>query len=394
VVTLYLKEKIFEKLLTLEIIDGIDGTMTTLLKTVDLQTRNLSLPKHKRVIRKILGYIKQNDLKPGDKMPGERTLAKMFGVSPLTIGKGLTRLVEQDILLRQVGSGTYIAKSPAAKEMLSVCRFGLITRYYEDDLYIIEVQRGFNQALAEADIERISLYQNSDTYLFNMQQYDLMGIAVITPLESSIKELVHIKSMAPLAIIGTQYESFEDITYSCDDKNAMCEATKYLASLGHKKIAILTAAGHHNLETRLRGYHLGMFEASLPVHPDWLITSHHYDGIGVDKEVSSHLAQILKVENAPTAVVASSPSLLLTAFRTAEALKMEIPSRLSIIGMDEIPKGQYVCTAPTTMVQPLEEIGYAAGKHLVASFRSEPIDLQHLHQPRLVIRNSCCPPGI
>ena len=49
--------------------------------------------------------------KIGDRLPSERDLAERFKVSRMTLRQAITLLVEEGILERRVGSGTYIASS-------------------------------------------------------------------------------------------------------------------------------------------------------------------------------------------------------------------------------------------------------------------------------------------
>jgi LacI family purine nucleotide synthesis repressor len=141
----------------------------------------------------------------------------------------------------------------------------------------------------------------------------------------------------------------------------------------------------------MHGFFQGMYDAHLPVHPDWIFSSPDYDGCGVDRHILEQLLDKLQQPHAPTALIAPSPSLMLTAYRAADSLDIRIPRDLSIVGMDEIPHGEYVNVAPTTLRQPLEAIGKAAGEHLWASFSSKESDVKHLFKPTLIERESCQP---
>lgn len=55
--------------------------------------------------------IVAGSLKPGDRLPATRTLAKEFGVSRATIVESFDRLISEGILETRVGAGTYVAQS-------------------------------------------------------------------------------------------------------------------------------------------------------------------------------------------------------------------------------------------------------------------------------------------
>jgi GntR family transcriptional regulator len=66
-------------------------------------------PLYKGVQRALLERLASGELKPGQLIPSERQLATEFGVSIGTLRKAIDDLVEQRILIRQQGKGTYVA---------------------------------------------------------------------------------------------------------------------------------------------------------------------------------------------------------------------------------------------------------------------------------------------
>ncbi len=66
-------------------------------------------PLYKSVQRNLMEQLASGDLKPGQLIPSERQLATEFAVSIGTLRKAIDDLVEQRILIRQQGKGTYVA---------------------------------------------------------------------------------------------------------------------------------------------------------------------------------------------------------------------------------------------------------------------------------------------
>ncbi len=54
--------------------------------------------------------IKQGDLKPGQKLPSEGELAAQFGVSRMTARQGISDLINEGLLYRRRGIGTFVAQ--------------------------------------------------------------------------------------------------------------------------------------------------------------------------------------------------------------------------------------------------------------------------------------------
>jgi len=55
-------------------------------------------------------YIKENNLKGNDLIPSELKLSEYFSVSRVTVRMAIDKLVEENILYKKKGSGTYIKK--------------------------------------------------------------------------------------------------------------------------------------------------------------------------------------------------------------------------------------------------------------------------------------------
>ncbi len=68
-------------------------------------------PLYKQLKEHIRTWIESNRLQPGDKIPTERELARLWGVSRLTVRQAIAELVEEGILYRVQGSGTYVAEA-------------------------------------------------------------------------------------------------------------------------------------------------------------------------------------------------------------------------------------------------------------------------------------------
>lgn len=64
------------------------------------------------VIARISGLIKGSQLKPGDRLPAERDLARQLGVSRPSLRAGLRALASMGVLKSRQGAGTFVAGGP------------------------------------------------------------------------------------------------------------------------------------------------------------------------------------------------------------------------------------------------------------------------------------------
>ncbi len=70
---------------------------------------NSSIPMYKQAIQFINELISKKNLQPGDKIPSEAELVKSLGVSRITIRSAITEMVEEGLLTRSQGKGTFVS---------------------------------------------------------------------------------------------------------------------------------------------------------------------------------------------------------------------------------------------------------------------------------------------
>ncbi len=67
--------------------------------------------------------IERNELNPGDQIPTEAYLTEKYGVSRITVRKAIEDLVDDDILVRKQGKGTFVAVPKIERELITVNSF-------------------------------------------------------------------------------------------------------------------------------------------------------------------------------------------------------------------------------------------------------------------------------
>ncbi|WP_263143586.1 histidine utilization repressor [Pseudomonas sp. RIT-PI-AD] len=78
-------------------------------------------PQYLRIKTHILAAIRAGELRPGDRIPAETSLAGQFGVSRMTVNRAIRELADAGVVQRFVGDGTYIAE-PRAESPLTEIR--------------------------------------------------------------------------------------------------------------------------------------------------------------------------------------------------------------------------------------------------------------------------------
>src|SRR5215472_12285691 len=64
------------------------------------------------IIAQLRDMILNGQLKPGERLPGHRDLARMFGVSITSVREAISALISAGILETQAGYGTFVSRTP------------------------------------------------------------------------------------------------------------------------------------------------------------------------------------------------------------------------------------------------------------------------------------------
>jgi GntR family transcriptional repressor for pyruvate dehydrogenase complex len=67
-----------------------------------------------QVVARVYELIKRDELKPGDRLPPERELAKQLGISRPSLRAGLSSLISMGVLQSRQGAGTFLVDGPPA----------------------------------------------------------------------------------------------------------------------------------------------------------------------------------------------------------------------------------------------------------------------------------------
>lgn len=74
--------------------------------SIDLQSRT---PIYEQLYKKVVELILKNELKPNDKLPSVRELAKTLGVNPNTVSKAFQLLERDKVIYSLAGRGSFVS---------------------------------------------------------------------------------------------------------------------------------------------------------------------------------------------------------------------------------------------------------------------------------------------
>ncbi len=150
-------------------------------------------------------------------------------------------------------------------------------------------------------------------------------------------------------------EELKAPSVSVDNYSAAYSTVKYLMSLGHEKVGMLSADNDY-ISTVLRrtGYKVALRDGGIEPKEDW------YSEADRDYSFASGVLaakKILEQENPPTALFCVSDILALSAISAANDLGIRVPEELSISGFDDVDYTKMFHPYLTTVAQPCYDMG-------------------------------------
>jgi GntR family transcriptional repressor for pyruvate dehydrogenase complex len=106
--------------------------------------------------------VQNDDLKPGDRLPPERQLAIMFGVSRNSVREAIKSLEQYGVLISKPGAGTYIAENSQANLAMAMGDAFARERHRLDDIFELRL-------LLEPQIAHLAAQRITEKELQKMQ---------------------------------------------------------------------------------------------------------------------------------------------------------------------------------------------------------------------------------
>jgi LacI family transcriptional regulator len=240
--------------------------------------------------------------------------------------------------------------------------------------YIVRMQQGSLKACRSSHYELLihpCNYRNSKDIAelaLLIQEARPAGIILAAPL-SNMPKIVHAidATGTPFVRLSPGGPNGNQLSVATNDREVSAEMTRYLASLGHKRIAFITGHPTHKaVANRFLGYKDGLKESGLAFSEDLVVAGDNSFGTG-----ESCGFELLERPEPPTAIFAANDDMAAGVIRTADRLGISIPQQLSVAGFDDIALAQQVFPTLTTIRQPLAAMAERAATVLIGN-SSEP----------------------
>jgi GntR family transcriptional regulator of arabinose operon len=372
---------------------------------------NTRTPLYKQIKEYVLNNIRQSVWQSNDKIPSENELAAKFKVSRITIKNALQELIEEGLIYRIQGKGSFVSTNGLGEPPVYRPEQRLIDNKVAylmprlDNRFTANLLNGIENQLAEEGYDLLFRTtgdsQETEKLLLNQMVHSGINGVIVYPAQgqSYNEEILKLTLNEFPVVVVDRYLRGVETNYVCSDNvGGAFEATTHCIQLGHRSIGFISTniEGTSSLEDRLAGYEKALSEHGILI--DRHLRLIDLDGKqvnGILQEGAGHPAskeQIVRyLERNPglTAVVAVNSSVGLTFMEAAKQLSIRVPDDISVVFLDDFELSAFSAIPPTYVNQEEYSVGREAVKLLVSVMENPRQKRRKIIVPtRLVVRES------
>ena len=348
-------------------------------------------------LKEILKKQILNNYKNGDTFLTQRALSQKFNLAYVTVGRALSDLVNEGLLHRIQGKGTFVTESLSSSGKKSHV-IGLAIAERESLLssnpFYFEVLRGIKKIADESDYDILlfaSSHEEISHSFVKIKEKSADGIVLICKwfdeiLYKKIQEL-----NIPFVTIGKCSSTQTGNYISINNFRAAKLLVEHLVSLGHTRIAFITDTLYSpSRQDMLAGYKSVLSNADLDYSDDRMIVS--IEGEASQKTGYKAMQKLLDDSSSLTAVFTINVPMAAGALKAIKERNLRVPEDIAVVSNYDIPLA-IVNTPPITAVSVSDffEFGLEAAKMIFnaitqGKINQAPITLST--KPELIIRES------
>lgn len=339
----------------------------------------------------------------GYRLAPELELAAQLGVSRGTVRQAMDLLVDQGLLQRTPGKGSFVRASDGqARSQL----IGMVVPYLRDSL-TTDVLRGVEATLRRSGYSLIFCHSEGDLQLEGAQIERLLreGIRGLILFPIAVQEEPALLARLlpprlPLVVIDRRLPGVTADYVLVDNLGGAYRAVEHLLALGHRRIACVSLPERpSSVVERIHGYQQALRDAGiLPLAPIDLALRGGPAHASVPSYSADELApvdQALAMHEPPTAFFCVNDFIALGVLQHVRARGIRVPDELALVGFDDIALAPYMPVPLTTVAQPKYEIGVQAAQALIGQIAGAAAPGRTLILPTsLVVRASTAAPAL
>jgi len=280
--------------------------------------------------------ISSQAFRADDQIPTEAELMAQFGVSRVTVISAIKQLVEEGLVYRVSGKGTFVARS----ERTEGKRIGVLLTALLDaaaKAMLIAIERACRKEGFELILKMNLSPEEELRTIQDLVDKQTSGL-IIYPIDNEIysEEIIKLKTLSfPFVLVDKYLPGIPTNAVYSDNYTGGMMGTEYLIGKGHRNIGILSEAKSKtsSADERFRGYLEAAQKHRLVINPDqWLIGIR--DTYNSEEEIESLVRSWMERHEEITAIFSFNRNLSIFIAQVAKEMGRRVPEDLSILSFD------------------------------------------------------------
>ena len=324
------------------------------------------------------------EIAPGNKLPTENEIAKLFNVSRITVVRALKELEIGGFIHRIKGSGSYVNDGDWKNENTSSSQSIISLVLPFEGSFSSDYLRGIEE-VAKDHGYFVTFHNSSDNpetekriinEIISRGSHGIILYPTVPPYNMELYSSLSINKY-PFVLIDRKIPGLDLSLIWANNQKGFYDITTHLLKLGHKKI-IFVGSSIYSISSeyqRYQGFCRAHIDHKVPLVNKHLFSNDDLKTIPSDyrpkeenlQRACNFLFDILNnIEQAdrPTAIAAVNDEIAEKFISTAIERGISIPQDFSITGFDNLPFSSHLPVPLTTVSQPAYDIGRAAAKEL------------------------------
>ena len=341
----------------------------------------------------LLHRIAEGSYLPGRRLPSERVLAELFGVSRTSVRETLAQLISAGVLERAAGRGTFVADRKPDQARGPAERQRQVGFWISANLFNF-VQPGYSQILTGAgeqcrnrgyrlQFHAVDESEQSLEFIFTAGEHSggVDGNLVVGGVSRRVLGRLQQLDCPLLSVDLLLTEAVGDVV-RIDYDSGIRQAVEHLADLKHRDIGFIGFAGSRKYEA----FWQSLDSLGLTYNPSFVSFLSESDlepGMLAGYE---GMRKLIARGRLPTAFVITNDHVAIGAMEALAMAGLPVPDAISLIGCDDLGLG----AQPLTTIQvDLIEVGRVAANRLLDRIEGQAQAASEIVIPvKLVVRST------
>lgn len=359
--------------------------------------------KHNHITEKLFQDIVHGHYAPGEKIPTEEELAKVFGASRPTVGRALRELQRKGIIKRRQGAGSFVSFTGTNKEQSVGILMGFSQATAERGIFgslLSEISNACSLNNFNLILKNFPSDNNEETIIRHARKScadfvrQKVNSVVFMPLDLEDKdanlniEIVDTFERAGVTVVLLDRDIYSEGKRSKYDRvgtnnyQASFAMTEHLLDLGYKDIDLVTIKYRPSTVCdRIEGYEKAMARHGLNHTSSRIHSIHPMNASAINAYLDQMEAE---------AILCTNDSLAALFMREILARGVQIPEDVKIVGFDDSPIASLLPVGLTTMRQPVQAIAEEVLRTIKTRLEYPDLPARDISiSSTLVVRDSC-----